>query len=158
MTHTTAVYEMPVSDRSPINPVAPKPLPPSLPPVPNFDSKLLPTSIRPWCEDVADSLQVPLDFTAIPAMVGLAATLSRSIGVRMKRNQQWIELPILWGCVVGRPSSGKSPALYPTRRLLERLEELDRKSFEVALRDHQADALIAMAKKQKRQASKLNQH
>lgn len=125
----------------------PLPLPDPLPSVPTFDPALLPVSIRAWCEDAADALQVPLDFTAIPAVVALAGTIGRRVGISMKRHAQWIERPMLWGCVVGRPSSGKSPALSPARRMLERLAGEERKGYETARHDFDARAMVAEASK-----------
>jgi len=124
---------------------APEPLPSPLPAVPAFDADLLPASVRAWCVDAADGLQVPLEFTAIPAMVALAGAIGRRIGVAMKRHDRWVEVPMLWGCVIGRPSSAKSPALTPSRRMLERLATEERKAHDVELRDHESRALIAGA-------------
>jgi len=123
------------------------PLPSPLPAVPVFDPALLPQSMRAWCVDAADGLQVPLDFTAIPAMVALAAAIGRKVGVAMKQHDHWAEVPMLWGCVIGRPSSGKSPALSPAKRMLERLERDGRNDFDKAMREHEARALIADANK-----------
>lgn len=122
---------------------APEPLPDPLPPVPAFDASLLPQSVRAWCVDAAEGLQVPLDFTAIPAMVGLAGAIGRGIAVAMKEHGRWYERPVLWGCVIGRPSSGKSPALAPARRMLERLTSEERKAHEVALQEYLARSLVA---------------
>lgn len=122
---------------------APEPLPDPLPPVPAFDASLLPQSVRAWCVDAAEGLQVPLDFTAIPAMVALAGAIGRGIAVAMKAHGRWYERPVLWGCVIGRPSSGKSPALAPARRMLERLTGEERKAHEVALQEYLARSLVA---------------
>lgn len=135
------------------------PLPEPLPQAPDLSPDLLPASVRSWCVDAADALQVPLDFTAVPAMVALAGALGRSIGIAMKRNATWIERPMLWGCVIGRPSSGKSPALYPARRMLDRLAAEERTEFERAQREHEArlillDARRANAKKDIQRALK----
>ncbi len=126
---------------------APLPLPDPLPRVPTFDPALLPVSIRAWCEDTADALQVPLDFTAVPAVIALAGTIGRRVGIAMKRRVRWIEMPMLWGCVVGRPSSGKSPALSPARKMLERLAAEERTVYGREQRDFDARALIADANK-----------
>lgn len=123
----------------------PLPLPSPLPVVPAFRAELLPEAVRVWCEDAAEGLQVPLDFVAIPTMIGLAGAIGRSIGMAMKRCNPWIELPILWGCVIGRPSSGKSPALAPTRRMLDRLAGEERDAYEAAQREHEARAMVAEA-------------
>lgn len=122
---------------------APIPLPDPLPPVPAFDARLLPDSVRGWCEDAAEGLQVPLDFTAIPAVVALAGAIGRAVGIAMKRHQHWIERPMLWGCVIGRPSSGKSPALSPARGMLERIAADERKTFDAAMREHEARKMLA---------------
>ena len=132
--------DLPIDGRS-----APEALPSPLPSVPQFQPSLLPESVRKWCMDSAEGLSVPLDFTAIPAIVALAGALGRVVGVSMKRHESWIELPILWGFVVGRPSSGKSPALNPARRMLERLASDERKGHEAAMRAHEVRALIADA-------------
>lgn len=123
----------------------PEPLPSPLPIVPAFNSALLPESVRAWCEDAAEGLQVPLDFTAIPAVVALAGTIGRRVGIAMKCNQHWIERPMLWGCVVGRPSSGKSPALSPARRMIERLEASERTGYEAEVQDYEARRMVAEA-------------
>src|SRR5690606_28093902 len=69
----------------------------------------------------------------------------RSVGMAMKRRSPWIERPMLWGCVIGRPSSGKSPALAPTRRMLDRLAGEERRAYEAALRKHKSRAMVAEA-------------
>jgi len=126
-------------------PSAPEPLPSPLPAVPAFNAAWLPSSVREWCVDTADGLQVPLDFTAVPAMVALAGAIGRRVGIAMKQHDRWHELPMLWGCVIGRPSSGKSPALTPARRMLERLAGEERKAYDVEKREHDGRALIADA-------------
>lgn len=125
----------------------PEPLPEPLPQVPAFDPALLPVSVRAWCEDAAEGLQVPPDFTAIPAMVALAGAIGRGVAVALKANGRWYEHPVLWGCVVGRPSSGKSPALAPARRMLERLAAEERKTHEAAARAFEARAMVAEAQR-----------
>ena len=126
---------------------APEPLPSPLPRVPAFNAAWLPASVREWCVDTADGLQVPLDFTAIPAMVALAGAIGRRVGIAMKQHDRWHELPMLWGCVIGRPSSGKSPALTPARRMLERVAGEERKAFDIAMREHESRELISEASK-----------
>lgn len=134
---------------APAEPVddAPLPLPDSLPPVPAFNADWLPASVRAWCVDAASGLQVPVDFIAMPAMVALAGAIGRQVGIAMKRHEPWIELPMLWSCVIGRPSSGKSPALAPARRMLERLASEERLAYEASLRDYEASAMVAEAQK-----------
>lgn len=109
---------------------------------------MVPDCVRTWCTDAADSLQVPLNFTAVPAMVGLAAALGgRHIAVRLKTHGHWYERPILWGCMVGHPSSGKSPALSPAWRLLESVTGPERAGYEHARQVHEGKAILADARR-----------
>ncbi len=126
---------------------APEPLPDPLPVVPVLDAALLPESVREWCKDTADGLNVPLDFTGIPAMVALAGAIGRGVAVALKEHGRWYERPVLWGCVIGRPSSGKSPALSPARGMLERLAGEERKAHESAMQRHEVAVMVADAKK-----------
>lgn len=123
----------------------PRALPDPLPKVAPFNRDLLPASIRAWCEDAAEGLDVPLDFLAVPAVVALGGAIGRAVGVRPKVHERWIEPAILWGAVIGRPSTGKSPALAPARRMLERLERQEAERYREALASFEADALVAAA-------------
>ena len=105
----------------------PKSLPNGLLPVASFDPDALPASLAPWICDISDRMQCPLDFVAIPALVALGSVVGCKIGIRPQRKTDWIEVPNLWGCIVGRPGAMKSPALKEAIRPLERLEALARK-------------------------------
>jgi hypothetical protein len=59
----------------------PKPLPSGLLLVAAFEPEFLPDSIAPWTVDIAERMQVPLDFVGIPALVALGSTLGRKIGI-----------------------------------------------------------------------------
>ena len=111
----------------------PLPLPDSLPPVTAFDFDLLPDTLRPWIEDIAERVQCPPDFPAVGAMISLAAVVGRKIGIRPKRQDDWLELPNLWGAIVGRPGVMKSPALRESMRPLGRLEAKAREGYEEAI-------------------------
>src|SRR6266436_3975013 len=52
-----------------------QPLPSLLPDVPSLPSTMLPAGLRPWMEDVAERMQVPLEYVAIPALVALGAVV-----------------------------------------------------------------------------------
>ena len=88
----------------------PFPLPTELPQVKPFPPEILPDSLRPWIEDIAERLQCPPGFPAVGAMVSLAALVGRKVGIRPKRQDDWLVVPNLWGVIVGRPGVLKSPA------------------------------------------------
>lgn len=99
----------------------PIPLRDELPPVQAFNPDLLPGQLRGWVQDIAERMNCPLDLVAIPAMVAAGALIGRRVGIRPQRRTSWLEAGNLWGCVVARPGSLKSPAaseaLAPIRRI-----------------------------------------
>ncbi len=100
----------------------PSPLPCGLLPVMPFDFELLPEALRPWVADIAHRVQCPPDFPAVGAVIALATVLGRKIGIHPKRQDDWLEVPNLWGAIVGKPGVMKSPALRASLQPLQRLE------------------------------------
>lgn len=96
-------------------------LPNSLLAVAPFDFDMLPDTVRPWIEDVAERMQCPPDFVGATVMVGLGSVLGRKLTVRPKREDDWSVVPNLWGLSIGPPGVMKSPAqnnaLLPLRML-----------------------------------------
>ena len=116
----------------------PKPLPNGLAPVAAFDIAMLPEMIASWVADIAERMQCPPDFVAIPAMVALGAVIGRKVGIRPQSKTDWLEVANLWGCVVGRPGAMKSPAMQEALKPLHRLE--------TAAREAHADSARAYAR------------
>jgi hypothetical protein len=110
----------------------PKPLPQGLLPVAPFELAFLPESIRPWVDDVSDRMQCPPDFVGVPAQIALGSVLGRKVGVRPQHKTDWIEVPNLWGFIVGRPGAMKSPAMNEALKPLHTLEAEARKQNEAA--------------------------
>lgn len=125
----------------------PFPLPTELPKVNPFPPEILPDSLRPWLDDIAERLQCPPEFPAIGAMVSLAALVGRKVGIRPKRQDDWLVVPNLWGVIVGRPGVLKTPALQETKRPLERLEVEAKNQHELAKADAEANKAVADARR-----------
>lgn len=121
----------------------PQRLPDGLPPVEPVTINLLPEVFQPWIEDIADRMQCPPDYPAIGAMVALAGTVGKQIGIRPKRKDDWTVIPNLWGGVVGRPGVMKSPALTEILKPLQRLEIAAKEEFEKETFAHLAGKVIA---------------
>jgi putative DNA primase/helicase len=103
----TAVEE-PLPDEWP----EPEPLAEFLPDVAPFDLELMPHSLRPLVKDVAERMQVPLDFPAVAAIATLAGVTNRRAVIQPKRNDHtWTVVPNLWGGIVAPPGMLKSPVL-----------------------------------------------
>jgi len=95
----------------------------TLPPVPPFDDRVLPKVFRAWVTDIADRMQCPVEYLAVGAMVAAGAVVGNRVGVQPKQHDTgWVEVPNLWGAIVGRPGVMKSPALAQVLLPLRRLE------------------------------------
>lgn len=100
----------------------PKPLPDGLLPVDTLDPRWLPDRLRKWIEDISDRMQCPLDYPAATAYAAAGSLIGRRCGIRPKRRDDWLELPNLWACLVGRPGTKKTPALNQVLMPLNVLE------------------------------------
>lgn len=88
--------------------------------VPAFPVETLPVPWRTWIEDTARSVNVPADYVAQAVLAAVAGVCGAGVWVRV--SSVWNDPLWLWLAVVGAPSSGKSPALAPVRRLLNALD------------------------------------
>ncbi len=126
--------DQPPSQPSWPNPPEPEPLASELPAVQTFSDQLLPPSLRPWVDDIAELMQLPLDAPAAIAVVCLAGSLNRRACIQPKaRDTSWIVVPNLWGGVVLPPGFLKSPVLRAMTEPLNRIEAEWRKNFEVEM-------------------------
>jgi uncharacterized protein DUF3987 len=88
---------------------------------PAFPLELLPLPWRGWVADTAAGAGAPRAYVA-QALLAAVAGLSGA-GAVVRLAPAWTEPLVLWQALVGRPSSGKSPALAPVRALLATLQE-----------------------------------
>ncbi len=111
---------------TPLSPDAAWPVPEALSnalhPVPEFDPDLLPDAFRDWVCDIQDRMQCPMDFPAVAAMVAAGSLIGANVGIRPKRQDDWLVVANVWGMIVGRPSSMKSPSMSEVLRPLRRLD------------------------------------
>jgi hypothetical protein len=90
-------------------------------PVPSFPLELLPTCWRDWVSDTACSVGAPADYVAQSLLAAVAGLCGAGVSVCV--SPAWSEPLVLWQMLVGGPSSGKSAALAPVRRLLAAIEQ-----------------------------------
>ncbi len=131
------------ADASPNTDGPPMPLPPVLLPVEHFPIDAVPGALGDWIGDVAERMQCPSDFIALPLLVAAGSLVARHGGVRPKQRDGWTEIPNLWGCIVGRPGAMKSPALGEALFALRRMEAQARESHGQLLTAHAADVAAA---------------
>lgn len=111
-----------------------------------FDPNLLPDIFRRWLVDVSERMQCPIDYAACAAMVVLGAVVGRQVGIRPKRQDDWLVVPNLWGAIVGPPGVMKSPTFEEVMRPLNRLEAEQAELHKKNLVDSKAKAMLRKVK------------
>jgi putative DNA primase/helicase len=100
--------------------------------------------------DIAAQMQCPVEFLAVGAMVAAGAVVGNRIGIQPKQHDiGWVEVPNLWGAVVGRPGVMKSPALAKVLAPLKRLEDKRLQAFQSVLAQYQIDKMVHEASKKR---------
>lgn len=89
----------------------------------SLSSSDLPHALRPWIVDIAERMQVPLEFVAIPAIVAASSLIGRQIGVFPKQKDDWLVIANLWGMIVAHPGWMKSPAMNEALRPIEIIQQ-----------------------------------
>lgn len=110
-----------------------------------YESDLLPPSIGAAVDDIADRMQCPPDFPAASMLVALAAVVGCRIGIRPKCCDDWLIIPNLWGCVVGRPSLKKSPSISPAEKRVRAIESRERKRLSAEVESFEVDRVLGQA-------------
>lgn len=122
----------------------------NLPPVPQLEEYLLPKGFRPWVKDIAERMQCPIEYLAVGAMVAAGAAIGNRVGIQPKqRDTGWVEVPNLWGAVIGRPGVMKSPALSQILAPLKRIESELLREFSAVKCQYEMDRMIYDATKKK---------
>jgi putative DNA primase/helicase len=128
----------------------PKVLNTTLPPVAAFDPELLPAAFRAYALDIAERMQVPIDFAAVALLVALAGAVGRRATIRPKRRDgAWTVVPNLWGGIVSRPGNLKSPLISAVFRPLRELEkaEIEAHRIQMEAYEQEMDGWLARKKK-----------
>ena len=115
----------------------PEPLPDSLPPVQGFSKDLLPESLLPLVEDVAERMQVPIDYPAVVQVLSIAGAVNRRVTMQPKASDtSWLVVPNLWGGIVAPPGYLKSPVIQAMTRPLNQIQTEWRLEHEEGLKNY----------------------
>ncbi len=117
---------------------SPKALPTGIPSVHPLDPvHLLPQDLGDWVTDHAHRLQCPTDYPAVAIVVALSSVIGGRIHIRPKQLDNWTVTPNLWGVVIGRPSTLKSPAMSAALAPLTELEAAAEATYKAALTQYE---------------------
>jgi len=129
-----------------------KPLPSGDIAVDAFDYEFLPVALQKWVEDISDRLQCPPDYVAVAAVAALGTLIGRRLGIRPQEKTDWLEIPNLWGMIIGRPGLMKSPAMEQALKPLHRLEIDARAKNEKARQEYETQFQAFKLKKEAKAA------
>jgi Protein of unknown function (DUF3987) len=112
-----------------------------------FPVHVLPKVLRDVIEEASQEIGCPPDYMALPVMASCAAAVGGGLVLKIKRT--WKEPCVFWYCIVGDPTTKKSPALkYGTGGITEidiGLGEAYEKALEKhdeAMRKHRRDLKV----------------
>lgn len=110
-----------------------------LSPVIPIPPKMIPEPYQLWLTDIAERMQCPLDYVAVAGLIASACLIGAGCRVRPKKNDSWSIVPNLWGGIVGRPSTLKSPSLKEVLKPMKALEEEAYATFEKEIQAHEIE-------------------
>jgi len=117
-------------------------------PVEKLPPMIITEPLRDWAVDVSYRMQTPIDFTAAAIMVMCGALIGSSCGIKPKQKDDWLVIPNLWGGIVGRPGSMKSPAINEALKPLSVLETEAKERYDQARSNYEAEKEIYKAQKE----------
>ena len=124
------------------------PIKTALLPVEPLPPSIIPAPFRPWIKDVADRMQCPPDFVAAAMLVMTSSIIGAGCGIRPKKSDEWVVVPNLWGCVVSRPSTMKSPAIGEAMKPIEALAVAAKQDFDLVINGHLAEVEVFKAQRE----------
>ena len=86
-----------------------------------FPVHTLPGPVREYASASAEAIGCDPSFVALPVLACLARAIGNRRVIRLRRT--WTEPAIVWGAIIGKSGSHKSPALQAAMRFLNRLQE-----------------------------------
>ncbi|MES2252458.1 MAG: DUF3987 domain-containing protein [Pseudomonadota bacterium] len=121
----------------------PLPIKTELLPVEPFDVSLLPKPLQNWVIDIAHRMQCPIDQVAISVVAVVSSIIGSRCGIKPKQNDPWLVVPNLWGIIIGKPSTLKSPALAEALKPLNNLEAKARAKYDEQLKNYSMESELS---------------
>lgn len=113
-------------------------------PAPILNTKIF-KNLEDWVFQTAENTNAPIDYVAFSLLAGAAGVigLSRSISPW----GTWEEKCCLWIGVIGEPSSGKTPATTPIRKILNKIEDARKEDYSDKLAKWKTEKEVAKQRK-----------
>lgn len=113
-------------------------------PAPKLNTKIF-KGLEDWVNQTAETTNAPVDYVAFSLLAGAAGVigLSRSISPWAG----WEESCCLWVGAIGEPSSGKTPATTPIRKILNKIEDSRKNKYSDKLAEWKKEKEVAKQRK-----------
>lgn len=112
-------------------------------PVLDLPYECLPKGMIAWTKDVSARVGCAPDFLMACVLVILSSLLGRKVTIKPKKLHDWVVVPNLFGVIIGRPSTKKSPALNESMYFISELEKSARKENEEKEKLHKAEVTLS---------------
>ena len=101
---------------------------PPLEPFERFPTEALPQPLREWVETTAHNNAVDASWAALPALVVCAAAIgaTRRLAIR----HDWTEHCVLWGAIVGKSGTAKTPLLKAAMRPYFKIQQEYKREYD----------------------------
>lgn len=113
-------------------------------PAPKLNTRIF-KGLEPWIIQTAENTNAPVDYVAFALLAGAAGIVGLSRFVSPWA--EWVEPCCLWIGTVGEPSSGKTPATTPIRRILNQIEEDRKEPYFAKLAEWKREKEVSKQKK-----------
>ena len=102
-----------------------------------FPVDCIPEPGQTLIRDIAESVNVDISFPAVAYLAVCAGLIGASRKVEIKRG--WHEPSIIWAAIIGRPSSGKTPAVDAMMEALKPIEKRKIEAFDAELVKYESE-------------------
>lgn len=121
----------------------------SLLPVPPLDINCLPPAARSYLIDIAERMQVPIDYPAVTAVITLATIIGTRCAIAPKKLDSWVVSVNLWGGLIGQPGQLKTPTMDEVIGCLKHLENSSLAEYSTSILKYEAEMELHAAERKK---------
>lgn len=113
-------------------------------PAPALNTKIF-KGLENWVVQTAENTNAPVDYVAFSLLAGVAGVVGLSRSVSPWAG--WEESCCLWIGAIGEPSSGKTPATTPIRKILNKIEDSRKNEYSAKLAEWKREKEVAKQRK-----------
>ena len=105
----------------------------------NFPIDIFPANIKNIIIDLHKRLDAPLEYIACVFLVTVSMLMDYRFYINANPASNFIEYPILWLALVGKPSQKKTPCLKIGKKILDNFEAILLEKYEIKLEQYKKD-------------------